>query len=184
MEGFFNGLDYDECTINIEDSSFYDIEQMSNFKGEIDNEFDEKIEIYMSSSDEEFLTKEGKMKENAPINDCGKNSLCISEIQSEHKNDLTIKGILEGIKIDFSIASQIIECLIDDDLTKFEIQRKLYPCPNPEDIDEKLLIGIEMTLKRLVDNSIISIKTSYGQMYHLEDETRKLLEGDDDNVIS
>ena len=182
MEGFFNGLDHDECTINVEDSSFYDIEQMSNFKGEIDNEFDEKIEIYISSSDEEFLTKEGKMEENAPINDCGKNFLCISEMQSEHKNDLAIEGISKEIDVDFTLAHEIFNVLSSGEKNLNEIINAISEGKNPDDVVmDTLPLKVEMSLKRLVENDYLNVIEPINQAtkYQITQKLKSIFEGDD-----
>lgn len=180
INSFFDDFDYDKYTIPLDEARQIDIEDCMSKSDEIDKAIFTKKEKVCSTSDNENLTDTKKPSENAQNHKDSSESIGDSKLPFKPIGKSDIKKLLEEKSIDVDVGYSIINALIDDDLTNFEIQRKLYPCPNPDDIDDAKVMKIEMTLKRLVDNSIISIKTSFGQVYHLEDEIRKLLEGDDD----
>ena len=179
IKGFFNNFNYDEYSIKLSNASLEDITNMANYRDEINKGFDENLSQYSSAPDCDKSTQYKKSNENAPIPNPSDEILVNDRLHSEHSNQSKIRGLLEEKGVDIGVGYSILKALLQDDLTKYEIQNRVYPNPNPDDVDEKLVLGIEMNLKRLVDNHFISIKTSFGQVYHIEDETRKILEGDD-----
>lgn len=180
INNFFDDFDYDKYTIPLNNARQIDIENSMSKSDEIDRAIFTKKEKVSSTSKSEKFADTKKPLENAQNQKLNGKSIGKDDLPFEPIGKSKIQALLKEKDIDVDVGYSILQCLVDDDLTKYEIQGKLYPNPNPDDIDNAKVMKIEMTLKRLVDNSIISIKTSFGQVYHLEDRIKKLFEGDDD----
>lgn len=182
IQGFFDGFNYDEYSISIDNAPLDVITQMAKYKHQIDNLFNEKNNGNILIQNSEVLHSNENEKDNPPIDDSSKSSICKNELHSEHSNKSTIQALLKEKRINVEVGYSILNILFNDDegLTKYEIQRKMYPNPNPDDVDERLVLAIDTNLQKLVDKGFVTIKTTYGMIYHLEEDIRKLFEGDDD----
>ena len=146
---------------------------------EIDKAIFTKKEKVCSTSDNENLTDTKKPSENAQNHKDNGESIGDSELPFKPIDKANIKKLLDEKGINVDVGYSIINALVDEDLTKFNIQQKIYPNPNPDGVDERLVLAIDRNLKSLVDNGFVTSYFSTGEMYHLEDSIKRIFEGDD-----
>ena len=181
IESFFEGFNYDDYSVDVNDASYDELNEMNNYKIEIDEGFEKNSRIHMSSPNDKENTQHINQEENHSLANPSEDVICKSQIHDKTKVKSKIQALLKEKRINVDVGYSILNVLSEDDgLTKYEIQNKMYPNPNPDDVDERLILAIDTNLQKLVDKGFVTIKTSYGMLYHLEEDTKKLFEGDDD----
>ena len=183
IEGFFDGFKYDEYRIPIDNAPLDVITQMAKYKHEIDNLFNEKNNGDIVSQNSEVLHSNEKTKENPPIVNSSKDTICKKELHNIHNTQSDIQSILEEINVEYGIAHEIYGVLSSGNKNLEEIRSNICECVNPDDFNvENLPLKVEVSLKRLVEHDfLVTIEPiNQAKRYELTSEFSKLFEGDDD----
>jgi len=188
LEGFFDGFDYEECSINLNDASLEDINKFNGFKKEIYDALlpdDEKNKEGMPSDDGSKFQEHKKTMENPSIDDVDAKSLLKKESNSNNSIDIENKGILAEKGIDFTIAKEIHALLSKGEaLTLHQIRTHICRYENPDDYNsESLSLKVEVNVKRLVKYDFLDIVsyTNKAESYMTNDKLMRALnlEGDE-----
>ena len=178
LESFFDGLNYDECCIDVDKSSLYDLTQMTKFDDEIKNAIHEIFNDDMSLSDEDDFKSIEKKNEKS----LNQNQDSIKLLNDEINNNKSIKKLnrtlLEEINVDYTLAIAIYELLSSGNKTLDEIRSSICEGLNPEDVDSHhLALKIEMNVERLYMSDYLDYNN---QRYELLDSFNDLIcEGDE-----
>jgi len=183
LEGFFDGLNYDECCIELEKSSLHDLNEMIRFNDEITKAIHEKIDGNDEVSDEDnFNIKEGRNEKSSNQNQ-DDIKILNKEININNINKISNEAIFDDIGVDVNIAMQIYDLLSAGEKTLDEIRNSICKFLNPDDVDShSLALKVEVNMKKLEDNDFIKIASySKGLMkYCLDDKFIEAFhEGDD-----
>ena len=171
-------MNYDECCIDIDKSSLYDLTQMTKFDDEIKNAIHEIFNDDMSLSDEDDFKSIEKKNEKS----LNQNQDSIKLLNDEINNNKSIKKLnrtlLEEINVDYTLAIAIYELLSSGNKTLDEIRSSICEGLNPEDVDSHhLALKIEMNVERLYMSDYLDYNN---QRYELLDSFNDLIcEGDE-----
>lgn len=186
IDCFFDGFNYDDYSIDLNDASLEDINNFNGFKKEIyENIFEdgEKNKEYTSSDDGSKFQEHQKTMEKSSIPNPNDKGLLTEKINSDNSIVIENEDLLKEKGIDFAIAKEIYDLLVEyDELNLDEIRTNLCRYENPEDYNnESLPLKVEMNVKRLEDNDFLEI-TSYSnkaKSYIYTDKLKRIFEGDD-----
>lgn len=111
-----------------------------------------------------------------PLNDkFPRSKLDDDNITGEEYVKSRIGEVLEGEAINVDVGCKILIAVSEEDLTIFEIQRRIYPYPNQDDPDEGLVLKIERNLDKLVKVGLVEEKVTTGSVYCLTNKTKEIL---------
>lgn len=155
---FFDGLDYGNMCVELDNASLDELNRMIDFKEKIKNAFYEKYSLD-EGVDEGKTFQDHSQKADNPSNDKQKGK---SLLNSESNRDNSIKKanreFLENIGVDVSIALGIHDLLADGEKNIDEIRTSLCEGLNPSDVDShSLALKVEMNVKRLAENNLLDI---------------------------
>lgn len=186
IDCFFDGFNYDDYSIDLNDASLEDINNFNGFKKEIYDDIiedGEKNKEYTSSDDGSKFQEHQKTMEKSSIANPNDKGLLTEKINSDNSIVIDNEDLLKEKGIDFAIAKEIYDLLVEyDELNLNEIRTNLCRYENPEDYNnESLPLKVEMNVKRLEDNDFLEI-TSYSnkaKSYIYTDKLKRIFEGDD-----
>lgn len=183
LEGFFDGLNYDKCCIELDKSSLHDLNQMIRFNDEIKNAIHEKFDDNDDVDDEAIFKIEDKKNEKSQNQNQDDIKILNDEININKIDKISDEAIFEDIGVDVNLAIQIYDLLSSGDKTLDEIRNRICEYLNPEDVDShSLALKVEVHMKKLEDNDFVKIASySNGMMkYTLDDKFIEAFnEGDD-----
>lgn len=178
IDGFFKDFDINIYSISIENLSLEDIESNIGLNIEEKNPNQKNNTTPTIPKDENF-TDTNKIANNPQNEEQDENLIGNTDIPIVPIGSFKNKTFLEEKGYDFNILLGITDALSDDDLSLNEIRNKIYPNPNPDDVDEAKVLRIELTVNKMVNDGYISLKSINNKMYYsLEDKEKNFIYGE------
>ena len=174
LQSFFDGLDNNQHMINLNDSSLDDINEMFEFRDELDKKL--KIEEPLpKTSDEQKICTSKEINENTQNTNQSENKNANQDSPILHISNLKFKNQMKEIGVDVEIACKTYELLTSGFKTLQEIINYICECMDPEDFNnETTPLKIEVHVDRLHKNNYIELKSN---KYGLQDRFTELVEG-------
>ena len=177
LKGFFDGLNYDEHVIDLNNTSSYDIDTMMNFKDEIVEEIKNSKNKGGSSEGQKICTY-SKTMEN-PLNDKqSKKNIGNPKNTNVVIFSLANKEQFEEIGIDVECAYEIYEILSSGEKTIQQIINKYCEFSDPDDFNsERTPLKVEDNVTRLFMHDFIDMeKINNVEVYYLQDKFVELVQ--------
>ena len=177
IQGFFDGLNYDEHVIELNNTSSYDIDTMMNFKDEIVEEIKNSKGIPETQNEQKICTY-SKTMEN-PLNDKqSKKNICNPKNTNITIFSLAYKEQFEDMGIDVECAYEIYEILSSGEKTLQQITNKYCEFSNPDDFNsERTPLKVENNVTRLYVCDFIDMeKKNNVEVYFLQERFVELVE--------
>ena len=175
LQGFFDGLDKEKCTIDLSVSSSDDINDMMKFHDELIKKLlDKKINTH--TPEESKICTYSKTDESSSNDNQDKNKCANENCTYLHIVTLQFKERIEEINVDVEIARQIFELLSSGAHTLQEITNYICEGIDPEDFNnETTPLKIEMHVNRLYMNDYLDFNKN---KYELQDSFIELARGE------
>lgn len=179
LQSFFDGLNYDEHTIDLKKSSLHDINIMMNYNDEILKNLQKKEGADTNSNAPEICITT-KNNESSSNSNPDETSFANHDCNSLHNISLTFQEHMKEKHIDVSIAQQTYALLSKSGAqTLQEIINHICEGINPEDFNEETTpLKIEMNVERLFVNDYLDFNAPYYELQESFIELVNANEGD------